>query len=75
MSGNARALMHSCVSVGDTLRRTDDTLPGKTPASVGRWWLWVIGSLTLKTYWAAGPHRASEEHHKLDSAGRLLLIM
>lgn len=64
--------MHNGVSVGDT---ADDTLPGKNPASVGRCWLRVIGFLTVKAYWAAGPHRASEARHKLNSAGRLLLIM
>lgn len=74
---SAHALIHGCVPVRDAVRVADDTLPGKPPASRGRRWLQVIdcGSHTLEAYWALGPHRASEEHHKLDISGRLLLIM
>lgn len=62
--------MTSCVGVRDALREADDTLPGKQGWEVAAGYrvrFPDIGSLLGNI--------ASEEHHKLDSSGRLLLIM
>lgn len=68
---SAHTLMSGCVAVRDTIREADDTLPGKQGGGgvdAGyRVWFPDIGSLSGNI--------ASEEHHKLDSSGRLLLIM